>query len=73
LQATGGAGILLIEEDNFRHAEVFIGLERPVKIFKQLFKFGGYFVLADSNHSTISTGFKFGIDFFNSFTNKWSY
>lgn len=75
VQAVGGAGILLIEENNFRHAEAYVGLEKPFKIRKQLMKFGLYAVAADSNHpgAEPSLRLKIGFDFFNTFTNSWSY
>jgi hypothetical protein len=73
LEAVGGAGILLVDDDNFRHAEVYVGVEKPFKIRKQVMKIGVYAVGADSNHSDLSATIKFGFDMYNSFTNKWSY
>lgn len=73
LQAVGGAGMLLIQDNNFRHVEAYVGLEKPFKIKKTLMKVGVYFVGADSNHSDLDASIKIGLDFFNTFTNKWSY
>lgn len=73
LQSVGGAGILMLEDNNFKHVEFFVGLEKPFRLFKELFKVGVYFVGADSNHSELDATFKIGIDFFNAFTKKWSY
>jgi hypothetical protein len=68
-----GAGALLIQDNNFRHAEVFGGLEKTFKIRKQLFRIGVYYVVADSNYSDLAGSIKFGIDFYDSFRNSWTY
>jgi len=74
LQAVGGAGILLVDdESNFQHAEIFAGVEWPFRIKRQLMKVGMYYAIAQSNQSELSGEIKFGFDFFNSWTNKWSY
>lgn len=68
-----GGGALLVKENDFKHAEFYAGLERIVRIRKQLFKFSGAYVVSNSTQTEVSAGFKFGVDFYNSFTNKWSY
>jgi hypothetical protein len=74
LQAIGGAGILLVDdESNFKHAEIFAGVEWPFRIKRQLMKVGMYYAIAQSNQTVLSGEIKFGFDFFNSWTNKWSY
>ncbi len=74
LEAVAGGGTLVIPDQNdFRHAELYAGLEKQFRIGKQLFKIGGYYVAADSNHSELQGTWKFGIDFYDSFRNKWSY
>jgi hypothetical protein len=69
----GGAAILLLDENNIRHAEAFGGIEFPFRIKEQLFKVGTYYTIGQSNLTNFSGEIKFGIDFFNDFTNKWSY
>lgn len=73
LQATVGGGILMVDEDSFKHIELYAGLEKPFRLFKETVKMGVYFVTADSNHSDLDATFKIGINFFNAFTNKWEY
>lgn len=73
LMEAGGAAVLFIEDNNFRHGEFFVGLEKPFRIRKQLFKIGCYYVIADSNAGKFDNQIKFGIDFFNSFKNSWSW
>lgn len=73
LQTVVGAGTLLLGESNFKHAELFAGVELPIRIRKQLFKVGTYYSIAQSTVTNFGGEFKFGIDFFNDFTNSWSY
>ena len=73
LQVIGGAGILIVHDENFQHAEIFGGIEWPFRIKRQLMKLGVYYAIAQSTESTLKGEFKFGFDFFNSWTNKWSY
>ncbi|PCH91785.1 MAG: hypothetical protein COB85_08765 [Bacteroidetes bacterium] len=73
LQLAGGIGILLMEKKGFNHAEIFIGLEWPFRIRRQVMKVGTYYAISDSNQSDIRGEIKIGFDFFNSWTNSWSY
>lgn len=73
LRTVAGASTLLIQDANFRHAEAFVGLELPFRLWKQVFKIGAYYVGADSNYSELASTFKIGIDLFNPYTNSWSY
>ena len=73
LQTVGGIGMLAMEDNSFKHIEVFAGIEKPFKMWKQLFKFGVYYVAADSNSSKLNGQIKFGIDMYNSWSKSWSY
>lgn len=73
LQLAGGAGILLIEDDNFRHAEVFVGLERAFKIWQEMVRFGIYGVTADDTINSANFTLKVGMAFYSPFTRKWDY
>lgn len=73
LEAVGGAGVLLIQDNAFKHAEIYGGLSKVFRIRSQLFKISGFYVVADSNHSDLAGWFKFGIDFYNPFDGTWSY
>ncbi|HET6989941.1 MAG TPA: DUF5686 family protein, partial [Bacteroidia bacterium] len=68
-----GGGLLMIPSQNFHHEEFFVGLEKIVRIKKQLFRVGIFAVTADNNLSKASITYKVGISYYNSFTRKWSY
>lgn len=75
LMEVGGAGILLINQNNFRHAEVYGGIEKPFNFNKAKFRFkiGCYYIVSNSNYSKISGTLKIGIDFFDLLTSSWGY
>lgn len=73
LQLAGGAGVLIINDIDFRHFEMFAGLEKPFRIRKQLFKVSLYAVTADNTLSDADIRLKLGFGFYNSFTRKWNY
>jgi len=73
LELVAGASALLIQDINYSHIEFFGGIERPFKIRRQVLKIGVYTALRDNNVSTGALRFKIGLDFFNSYTNSWSY
>jgi hypothetical protein len=68
-----GVGALGIPDENFFHVEMFVGLERNIRIKKQVFRLGVYAVTADNTLSDASITWKVGISFFNSYTGRWSY
>ena len=73
LEAVVGAGLLYVQNNNFRHLETYVGIERPIRIKDELFKIGIYYVGADSNFSSFDTTFKIGVNFFDAFNNEWQY
>lgn len=74
LQSTVGAGLLLIEDGNFLHSEVYAGLQIPFTLWQQRFKFGAYYVTSYSTvDKAIGGQIKFGLTFFNPQTNQWRY
>lgn len=68
-----GAGYLMMQENNFRHLEVFAGIERVIRIRKELFRLGVYAVTADNNLSKASFTWKIGVSTSNVFQRKWDY
>lgn len=73
LTEAAGVAMLSIPAENFHHVEFYIGIERVVRIKRELFRFGIYGATADSNWEKAKFDFKLGINFYNSFTKKWQY
>jgi hypothetical protein len=73
LQETVGGSVLLIPDAHFAQTELYIGLERQLRIKKQLFKIGVYAVTADSSFDKMKLTYKVGVNFYNSFFRKWDY
>jgi len=73
LQLAGGAGFMTIPSENFLHVELYAGIERVFKIKRQLFRIGVYAVTSETNISEADYTFKFGLDFFNPYRDKWNY
>lgn len=73
LELVAGGGALWIQEANYRHVEFYGGVERKFRIKKQLFKLGVYYAVRENGVQSEILNFKVGIDFFNSFSNSWSY
>jgi hypothetical protein len=73
LTEAAGAAMLSIPDENFHHVEFYAGIERVVRIKKELFRFGIYAATADSNWERAKFDLKFGVNFYNSFTKKWQY
>lgn len=73
-QTAFGGGVLFVDDQDFFHAEVFGGLQYALKIKGQRFKIGAYYVSSYSNKAdAIGSQIKFGVSFFDTFKNKWSY
>ena len=68
-----GAGYLMMQEKSFRHFEAFAGIERIIRIRKELFRLGVYAVTADNNLSKATFTWKVGITTSNVFQRKWEY
>lgn len=73
LETVTGGGALYLNDNNLQHTEIYNGLEIPFKIGETQLKFGGYYAIAYSNYSNISSMIKFGLNVFNPFTNKWAF
>lgn len=84
LQLAGGAYMLLLEDGyvsidetnlggSTLHGEFIAGLERPTRIWKQMFRFGVYYAVSENTQSGFNQGIKFGIDFYNPVSKLWQY
>jgi hypothetical protein len=70
--AAGGGG-LSIPDQNFSHGEVFAGLERIIRIKKQLFRLSAFAVASSNSINSANLEFKIGISYFDTFTGKWNW
>lgn len=76
LEIVAGGGVLFIADLKYQHAEAYVGIERKFKIKKQLFKVAAFYVFRQTgseNPNSTLFSFKIGMDFFNSWTNQWSW
>ena len=73
LESIGGASFLTIPDADILHTEFFVGLEKKFKIKNQYLKAGLYYNTRLNNSTSAIFKLKFGMDYFNSFTNSWSY
>jgi hypothetical protein len=73
LELVAGGGLLLIDDVNYRHIEFYAGIERKFKIRKQLLKLAVFYVIRENNAASVNLNFKVGFDFFNSWTNEWTW
>ncbi len=69
-----GGGFLYESENNYRHQEIFAGLERVFKLGpRRRMRLGVYGVLAESNYSNLKTEYKFSIDIIDTWKRDWSF
>jgi hypothetical protein len=73
LALVAGGGMMLIKDVNYRHLEFYAGIERKFKVRKQLLKAAVFYVVRENNQASVNLNFKIGLDFFNSWTNQWSW
>lgn len=69
-----GAGILWVQESNYRHEELFVGTERVFKMgARRRLRIGIYGVVANSNQTPFSSDFKISFDIIDTWKRDWSY
>jgi hypothetical protein len=73
LNEIAGSALIAIPSENFIHQEIFIGIQKQIRIKEQLFRLGAFLVTSDSNLDKAAYTFKFGISYWNTYTKKWSY
>lgn len=74
LRTVAGAGFMWIKENNYRHEELYAGVERIFKIgARRRLKIGAYGVLAQSNFSAPKADWKISFDIIDTWKRDWSY
>ena len=67
-----GASFLVVPKENVAHIETYIGLERKVKLWDAPTRFGVYYLLQE-NDDIPGFRFKFGMDFKDTFSDRWNF
>lgn len=74
LRTVAGAGFMWIKENNYRHEEIFGGLERVFKLgARRRLKLGFYGVLSQSNFASPKADWKISFDLIDTWKREWSY
>ena len=74
LRVAAGGGLLFVRKDNYRHQEVFAGVERVFKIgARRRLRLGFFGVLADSNQTKTNAGWKISFDIIDTWKKDWSH
>jgi hypothetical protein len=74
IKTVAGGGVLWLQDNDYRHQEVFAGLERVFKIgTRRRLRVGVFGVLADANDRKPDTAFKISFDLIDVWKRDWSY
>jgi len=69
-----GGGFLYESENEYRHQEIFLGLDRVFKLGpRRRLRLGIYGVVGKSNFTDIQTDYKFSIDIIDTWKKDWSF
>lgn len=73
LSESAGGSFLYSEENNLVYFEAYVGIEKSVRIFKEMVRFGVFFVEGKTNNYPFTSGVRFSIDVYNRGRNEWTY
>jgi hypothetical protein len=74
LKTVAGAGVMWVKENNYRHEEIFGGVERVFKLgARRRLRIGAYGVLSQSNDTSLKTDYKISFDIIDTWKREWSY
>jgi hypothetical protein len=73
IREVAGGGLLYVPERKYLYVELFFGLNRVLKIGRERFRIGAYYVAAQSNDFGLRNGFKFSFEPYNRNRNSWSF
>ena len=74
VRVVAGGGMLWVQDNNFRHQEIFAGLERVFRLgARRRLRVGLYGVLAKSRGSKTNTDFKISFDIIDTWKRDWSF
>jgi hypothetical protein len=74
IRTVAGGGFMWVKENNFRHEELFAGVERVFKMgARRKLRIGVYGVLGQTNAEAPKTSFKVSFDIIDTWKRDWSY
>ncbi len=74
IRTVAGAGFMWIQESNYRHQELFGGVERVFKLgARRRLRVGLFGVLAQANRNKPTAGYKISFDIIDTWKRDWSY
>lgn len=73
LEETIGCSYLLLPQTNFSQFEYYVGIERKFNLFGDVVKFGLFWVNEYNSYAGSDSSIKFGMNFYNVFTDKWDF
>ncbi|MEP7143907.1 MAG: DUF5686 family protein [Ferruginibacter sp.] len=71
LLEVAGGGILYVPERNLKYGELFFGVEKIIRFWRQRYKVGGYVVSSFANKYSNPIQFKIALEVFNKRKNSW--
>jgi hypothetical protein len=71
LLEVAGGGVLFVLERNLKYAELFFGVEKILRFWRERYKVGGYVVGSVANQFRNPVQFKISIEKFNKRKNSW--
>ena len=73
ISESAGGGFLESKENNLFYFEAYVGLEKSIRIFKEMIRIGVFFVEGKTNNYPFSSGFRISIDVYDRVRNEWTY
>jgi hypothetical protein len=74
IRTVAGGGVMWMMENNYRHQEVFGGIERVFKLGpRRRLRMGVFAVFSQSNQRRPTTDFKVSFDIIDTWKRDWSY
>lgn len=72
LRFVAGNGILYAFENNYQHVELFTGVERVFRFWRERVRIGVYYAVSQSSEG-FNNGIKFSIEHFDKQSQEWSF
>lgn len=73
LSESAGAGFLHSKENDLLYFEAYVGIEKSIRVFREMIRIGVFFVEGKTNNYPFSSGVRFSIDVYDRVRNEWTY